>query len=162
MNTAIQTAVSKIDLSAIEAAISTNTTNITTEANRATARENEIAQIANDNASEISRINNVLEKALDNVKYIVPASHDSRLVVDELLNAAKEGKAYFDYETLENTFSFTDISPEQASKFTLGASAEQVVEGVKVALKTDANIVIAIGEAAFKFNSAISELCDKD
>ena len=33
----------------------------------------------------------ILEKALDNVKYIVPASHDSRLVVDELLASAKEG-----------------------------------------------------------------------
>ena len=104
----------------------------------------------------------ILEKALDNVKYIVPASHDSRLVVDELLASAKEGNADFDYETLEKTFVFTEDAPEQASNFTLGANQEQVVEGVKAALKTDANIVIAIGEAAFKFNSAISELCDKD
>ena len=50
----------------------------------------------------------ILEKALDNVKYIVPASHDSRLVVDELLAAAKEGNADFDYETLEKTFVFTE------------------------------------------------------
>ena len=102
----------------------------------------------------------ILEKALDNVKYIVPASHDSRLVVDELLNAAKEGKADFDYETLENTFSFTDISPEQASKFTLGASAEQVVEGVKAALKTDSNIIIILGEAGFKFKQSIVDYCN--
>ena len=97
----------------------------------------------------------ILEKALDNVKYIVPASHDSRLVVDELLEYAKEGKADFDYEALKNTFVFTEVDPEQASKFTLGASAEQVVEGVKVALKTDSNIIIVLGEAGFKFESAI-------
>ena len=101
----------------------------------------------------------ILEKALDNVKYIVPASHDSRLVADELLESAKDGKADFDYKTLENTFVFTEASPEQASKFTLGASAEQVVEGVKAALETDSNIVIVLGEAGFKFESAISDFC---
>ena len=102
----------------------------------------------------------ILEKALDNVKYIVPASHDSRLVVDELLASAKEGKADFDYEALENTFVFTEVDPEQASKFTLGASAEQVVEGVKAALKTDSNIIIVLGEAGFKFESAILDYCN--
>ncbi len=102
----------------------------------------------------------ILEKALDNVKYIVPASHDSRLVVDELLACAKEGKADFDYETLVNTFVFTEASPEQASKFTLGASAEQVVEGVKAALKTDSNIIIVLGEAGFKFESGIEDYCN--
>ena len=102
----------------------------------------------------------ILEKALDNVKYIVPASHDSRLVVDELLASAKEGKADFDYETLVNTFVFTEASPEQASKFTLGASAEQVVEGVKAALKTDSNIIIVLGEAGFKFESGIEDYCN--
>ncbi|MBR4397196.1 MAG: UDP-N-acetylmuramate--alanine ligase, partial [Methanobrevibacter sp.] len=102
----------------------------------------------------------ILEKALDNVKYIVPASHDSRLVVDELLASAKEGEADFDYETLENTFVFTDVNPEQASKFTLGASADQVVEGVKAALKTDSNIIIILGEAGFKFKLDVTDFCN--
>ena len=102
----------------------------------------------------------ILEKALDNVKYIVPASHDSRLVADELLASSKEGKVDFNYETLEKTFVFTEVNPEQASKFTLGASADQVLEGVKTALKTDSNIIIVLGEAGFKFESAISDFCD--
>lgn len=101
----------------------------------------------------------ILEKALDNVKYIVPASHDSRLVADELLKSAKEASADFDYETLKNTFVFTDISLKQASNFTLGANTEQVIEGVKVALKTDSNIIIILGEAGFKFRSAIINYC---
>ena len=71
------------------------------------------------------------------------------------------GLVYVDFETLENTFVFTEESPEQASKFTLGASAEQVVEGVKAALKTDSNIIIVLGEAGFKFESAISDFCNK-
>ena len=102
----------------------------------------------------------ILEKALDNVKYIVPASHDSRLVADELLASAKEGNAEFDYGSLESTFVFTEVDPEQASKFTLGASADQVVEGVKAALKTDSNIIIVLGEAGFKFESAIFDYCN--
>lgn len=101
----------------------------------------------------------ILEKALDNVKYIVPASHDSRLVADELLKSAKEANADFDYETLKNTFVFTDISLKQASNFTLGANTEQVIEGVKAALKTDSNIIIILGEAGFKFKSAIINYC---
>ncbi|SFL59891.1 UDP-N-acetylmuramate--alanine ligase [Methanobrevibacter olleyae] len=101
----------------------------------------------------------ILEKALDNVKYIVPASHDSRLVADELLKSAKEASADFDYETLKNTFVFTDISLKQASNFTLGANTEQVIEGVKAALKTDSNIIIILGEAGFKFRSAIINYC---
>ncbi|MBQ2962927.1 MAG: UDP-N-acetylmuramate--alanine ligase [Methanobrevibacter sp.] len=102
----------------------------------------------------------ILEKALDNVKYIVPASHDSRLVVDELLAAAKDGKADFGYEALKKTFVFTDVDPEQASNFTLGASADQVVEGVKAALKTDSNIIIILGEAGFKFKLDIADYCN--
>ena len=98
--------------------------------------------------------------ALDNVKYIVPASHDSRLVVDELMAAAKEGKADFDYGTLEKTFVFTEVDPEQASNFTLGASADQVVEGVKAALKTDSNIIVILGEAGFKFKLDIVDFCN--
>ena len=94
------------------------------------------------------------------MKYIVPASHDSRLVADELLASAKEGKADFDYETLLNTFVFTEVDPEQASKFTLGASAEQVIEGVKAALKTDSDIIIVLGEAGFKFESGIEDYCN--
>ena len=77
-----------------------------------------------------------------------------------MIKDAKEGKADFDYETLENTFVFTEVNPEQASNFTLGASADQVVEGLKAALKTDSNIIIILGEAGFKFKLAIADYCN--
>ena len=102
----------------------------------------------------------ILEKALANVKYIVPASHDSRLVANEFLASAKDGKFKYDYKKLKDTFVFTDVDPEQASKFTLGASSQQVVEGVKAALKTDSKIIIILGEAGFKFESAVKDYCN--
>ena len=85
---------------------------------------------------------------------------DSGCLVIETKNEDDARYKYTYDEALENTFVFTEVDPEQASKFTLGASAEQVVEGVKAALKTDSNIIIVLGEAGFKFESAILDYCN--
>ena len=109
----------------------------------------------------------ILDSAIGNVKYIVPASHDSRYAVDRLLELTREGKQdeldlskEHAIADLEDIFVFTDETPEQKSKRTLGASDEQVINGLKTALKTESNIILLIGEAAFKFKSSIEDFCN--
>lgn len=104
----------------------------------------------------------ILDHALGHIKHIVPASHDSRIAAEKLLNLSKENKVAYDYNYLSDTFVFTPTSPEQKTKSTLGASEEQVITGLKSALKTDVNLIICIGEAAFKFSPAIKSFCENN
>ena len=108
----------------------------------------------------------ILDSAIGNVDYIVPASHDSRYAVDKLIELTKENRQNelhlsreYSIEELNDTFILTDSDIEQKSIRTLGASEEQVIDGLKTALTIDSDIVLIIGEAAFKFESAIRDFC---
>ncbi|WP_297983232.1 Mur ligase family protein [uncultured Methanobrevibacter sp.] len=109
----------------------------------------------------------ILDSALGNVDYIVPASHDSRYAVDRLIEASYDNRqeelnlsGEYSIEQLEKTFILGDDNIEQMSVKTLGASQDQVIEGLLKALDLDCDIVLIIGEAAFKFKSAIIDFCN--
>ena len=108
----------------------------------------------------------ILDSAIGNVDYIVPASYDSRYAAEKLIELSKDGKQeelnlseVYSIEELEETFVLSKKAIEQKSKKTLGASEDQVINGLKEALKIDSDIILIIGEAAFKFKSAIIDFC---
>ena len=108
----------------------------------------------------------ILDSAIGNVDYIVPASYDSRYAAGKLIELSKEGRQeelnlsdVYSIEELEETFVLSEKAIEQKSKKTLGASEDQVIIGLKEALKLDSDIILIIGEAAFKFKSAIIDFC---
>lgn len=109
----------------------------------------------------------ILDSAIGNVDYIVPASYDSRYAAGKLIELSKEGRQeehnlsdVYSIEELEETFVLSEKAIEQKSKKTLGASEDQVIIGLKEALKLDSDIILIIGEAAFKFKSAIIDFCN--
>ncbi|WP_406537519.1 Mur ligase family protein [Methanobrevibacter sp.] len=81
-------------------------------------------------------------------KFIVPASTASQKIATEKLkdNPKLNDRIFFNY-----VGNFEKTS-------TLGASEEEVKEGIKKALNLDCKMVIAIGEAATKFKSVVFEL----
>ena len=80
-------------------------------------------------------------------KFIVPASTASQKIATEKLkdNPKLNDRIFFNY-----VGNFEKTS-------TLGASEEEVKEGIKKALNLDCKMIIAIGEAATKFKSVIFE-----
>lgn len=80
-------------------------------------------------------------------KFIVPASTASQKIAAEKLkdNPKLNDRIFFNY-----VGNFEKTS-------TLGASEEEVKEGIKKALNLDCKMIIAIGEAATKFKSVIFE-----
>ena len=109
----------------------------------------------------------ILDSAIGNVDYIVPASHDCRYAADKLIELTKENRQdelhlsrAYSLDELDKTFVLTDEDLKQESIKTLGASQDQVIGGLKEALKLDTDIILIIGEAAFKFESAIKDFCD--
>ena len=101
----------------------------------------------------------ILKNAIGNVDYIIPASYDCKAAADKLLSIAREGKGDYDLNLLSSNFVFTEGEIEQKGVRTLGASQEQVLDGLETALKTDADLVLCLGEAAFKFDPAIKDFC---
>jgi UDP-N-acetylmuramate--alanine ligase len=89
----------------------------------------------------------ILNDALKYAKFIVPASYSSRKVADEFIE---------DNPNLTENIVLTDQIPEEFRKRTLGATKEEVYEGIKTGLNTDVNTIVAIGEAAIKFKSVIN------
>ena len=81
-------------------------------------------------------------------KFIVPASTASQKIASEKLkdNPKLNDRIFFNY-----VGNFEKTS-------TLGASEEEVKEGIKKALNLDCEMIIAIGEAATKFKSIVFEL----
>ena len=81
-------------------------------------------------------------------KFIVPASTASQKIATEKLkdNPKLNDRIFFNY-----VGNFEKTS-------TLGASEEEVKEGIKKALNLDCEMIIAIGEAATKFKSIVFEL----
>ena len=90
----------------------------------------------------------IFDNALNYSKYIIPASVSSQKIAQEKLleNPSLEDKILFD--------SIDDF----VKKGTLGASYDEVKEGIKKALTTDCKLIVAIGEAAIKFKYCVNEL----
>lgn len=105
----------------------------------------------------------ILDSALGNVKYIIPASPASNVAAKEIIENAKDNnyKSEYTYEELSEIFMFPDEAPEESNltNSNAGTNAKGVMDGFKTALKTDVDLVICIGEAAFKFDVNIREYC---
>ena len=81
-------------------------------------------------------------------KFVVPASTASQKIATEKLrdNPKLNDRIFFNY-----VGNFEKTS-------TLGASEEEVKEGIKKALNLDCEMIVAIGEAATKFKDIIHDL----
>ena len=90
----------------------------------------------------------IFDHALRYSKYVVPASVASQRVANEMLR---------EYPDLKDKIFFDHIDNFK-KEGTIGASYEEVYDGIKTALYTDCNLVVAIGEAATKFKSVVDEL----
>jgi len=86
----------------------------------------------------------ILEKALKIGDFVVPASFASRKAAEKQEKYISSGKILF-----------TDLAPVNFKKGTLGANSEQVLEGLKKGLECDANAIVCLGEAAFKYKENI-------
>jgi UDP-N-acetylmuramate--alanine ligase len=89
----------------------------------------------------------ILENALENGDFIIPASFASR-------KAAKTKEKYIS----TGKIILTDISSHEFQKGTLGASSDQVLAGVKMGLECKTDALVCLGEAAFKYKENILKL----
>ena len=90
----------------------------------------------------------IFKHALEYAKYVVPASAASQKVAYELIreDSSLTEKILFDHVD------------DFVKKGTLGASYDEVRDGIEKALETDCNLIVAIGEAATKFKSCVDDL----
>lgn len=88
----------------------------------------------------------ILKSALKNADYIIPASHHSRQAAEKYISQGK--------------IILTDKEPEKFRKGTLGATSDQVIEGLKKAFECNADALICIGEAATKYKDNIKRFTD--
>ena len=90
----------------------------------------------------------IFNNALEFSSYVVPASAASQKIAKELIlkDPSLSDRILFD--------SVDDFVKEG----TLGANYDEVKEGIKKALDTECDLIVAIGEAATKFKSCIDEL----
>ena len=90
----------------------------------------------------------IFDNVLEYSKYIVPASTASKKIAEEKIseNPGLKERIFF------------DSVDEFEKEGTLGASYEQVKNGIEKALETDSDLIVAIGEAATKFKSCIEDL----
>ncbi len=104
----------------------------------------------------------ILDAALGNVKYIIPSSYASNIASKDLIEASKtdDYSGDYSYDELKNIFVFPEEAPDKSAKVgTAGTDAKGVMIGFKTALKTDVDLIICIGEAAFKFDNQLKEFC---
>ncbi len=88
--------------------------------------------------------NEILKKVLEIGDFIVPASFASRKAAEKQSEYISSGKIIL-----------TDISSIKFKKGTLGATSDQVVEGVKKGLSCDTKALVCLGEAAYKYKEDI-------
>ena len=90
----------------------------------------------------------IFDHALEFSKYVVPASVASQKIANEKLkqDPSLSDKILFDHVD------------EFVKKGTLGASYDEVLDGIKKALETDCGMIVAIGEAATKFKSCVEDI----
>ena len=90
----------------------------------------------------------IFNNALEFSKYVVPASVASQKMAQELI--LKD-------PSLGDRILFDSVD-DFVKKGTLGASYDEVKDGIKKALNTDCDLIVAIGEAATKFKSCVDDL----
>ena len=90
----------------------------------------------------------IFEKVLEFSKYIVPASAASQKIAAEKIKKDS---------SLSERILFDSVD-DFVKQGTLGASYDEVKEGIKKGLATDSKLIVAIGEAATKFKSCVNEL----
>lgn len=90
----------------------------------------------------------IFNNALEFSSYVIPASAASQKIAGEKIreNPSLSDKILFDHVD------------DFVKKGTLGASYDEVLEGIERALKTDCDIIVAIGEAATRFKSCVSDI----
>jgi UDP-N-acetylmuramate--alanine ligase len=86
----------------------------------------------------------ILKKTIELAEFIVPASFASRMAAEKHAEHISSGKIIF-----------TDISLKKFQKGTLGATSDQVLEGLKKGLNCDTSALVCLGEAAFKYKEDI-------
>lgn len=87
----------------------------------------------------------ILECSLEYADYVVPASHNTYICAQKLLD---EGK-YLEKIILPGNM------PEGDKKGTLGANKEQVIAGFSKASEIDVDLIVCTGEAAFKYKDEL-------
>ena len=90
----------------------------------------------------------IFNNALGYAKYVVPASAASQKIACELIR---------DDSSLTEKILFDHVD-DFVKKGTLGASYDEVREGIEKALTMDCGLIVAIGEAATKFKSCVDDL----
>ena len=90
----------------------------------------------------------IFNNALEYAKYVVPASAASQKIACELIR---------DDSSLTEKILFDHVD-DFVKKGTLGASYDEVREGIEKALTMDCGLIVAIGEAATKFKSCVDDL----
>ena len=90
----------------------------------------------------------IFNNALKYAKYVVPASAASQKIACELIR---------DDSSLTEKILFDHVD-DFVKKGTLGASYDEVREGIEKALTIDCGLIVAIGEAATKFKSCVDDL----
>ena len=90
----------------------------------------------------------IFDNTLEFSKYVIPASSSSQKIAKEKLAKNPDIKDKIFFEGIDNF----------EKKGTVGASEEEVREGIKKPLTLDCNLIVAIGEAATKFKSCINNL----
>lgn len=83
----------------------------------------------------------IMERTIDYADFIIPASYYSKLAAEKYISSGK--------------IILPTVEPEKFRDGTLGATAEQVIEGLKKGLKCDADALVCIGEAAVKYKENI-------
>ena len=90
----------------------------------------------------------IFKNALRYSKYVIPASVASQKVANNLLTENPELKDRIFFDSIDNF----------KKEGTIGASYDEVYDGIKTALYTDSNLIVAIGEAATKYKSCVNDL----
>ena len=90
----------------------------------------------------------IFNNALEFSKYVVPASAASQKIAQELI---------LNDSSLKDRILFDSVD-DFVKKGTLGASYDEVENGIKKALECDCDLIVAIGEAATKFKSCVDNL----
>lgn len=88
----------------------------------------------------------IMDKAMYNADFIIPASYYSRQAAEKYISSGK--------------IKLTQKEPDEFREGTLGATEKQVIEGVKQGLECDVDAVVCIGEAAVKYKDNIKLLID--
>lgn len=91
----------------------------------------------------------IFNKVLEFSKYIVPASSASQKIANDKISERPELKEKIILDHGVDDF---------VKKGTLGATFDEVQEGINQALNLDCNMIIAIGEAATKFKKCVNNL----